>query len=120
MKWALIIVVGLAVLAGIGYGLWSKVALDTTQPEFAANYEKSFATSCIDGAVKTITATGNAVDEALKAKIAEVCTCGAEASVGEFKEGITFADMMALKDDPAFRQKIGEIMASCREKVGGL
>ena len=70
--------------------------------------------------VKTITATGNAVDEALKAKIAEVCTCGAEASVGEFKEGMTFADMMALKDDPAFRQKIGEIMASCREKVGGL
>ncbi|WP_374382363.1 hypothetical protein [Dongia sp.] len=119
MKWTLIAVAGLAVLAGIGYGIWTKLAIDTAQPEFVASYKKSFATSCVDGAVKTVTENGKTVDDTLKAKITEVCACGAETSVGEFKEGMSFADMMALKDNPAFRQKVNEIMVSCRQKIGG-
>jgi hypothetical protein len=120
MKWVVIGIAGVVGIIAICFAAWHTLKLDTGRPEFITEYKSNFTRSCAAGAEQSISASGGTVDDKLKSMLHDLCACGADVSAEEFqkKEGLTMADMMNLQDDPAFKQKITEIMQACRQKLG--
>jgi hypothetical protein len=119
MKWYIAAVIGLLVLVALGFGVWREFRVDVRQPEFAGPFKKNFVVSCAREAEQSIIAAGHTVDDALKARIGEVCACGADATVAEFvKEGVSMAELLAPPSDPAFKARIGVIMKTCQQPGG--
>ena len=121
MKWVFITgIVGLLALVAVGYGGWywfHQGQVDTTKAGFVDTYKQSFTSSCASAAENSAIKAGREVDEAMRTRIQKICTCGAEASVEEFKskEHMSMSDML---NDPMLQQKLPGIMQACVQKFG--
>lgn len=108
----------IVVVAAIGYGAWQMLKLDTSEDAFATSYSRNFIESCVEGAKKSIVASGGTVDEKRQAELDYICTCGADVSAKELQARgpLSMGQMMDLQNDPEFRERIGSIMKTCRQQ----
>ncbi len=122
MKWLAIVGGAFVVLALLGFLAWQRLAIDTSQPQFVDGYKKNFVSSCVKGAEDSISAAGKAVDDAIRGKLQQLCTCGADGTAAELQNqpGMSMSDMMSLASSPAFREKVDAIMEGCRQRIGGI
>jgi hypothetical protein len=120
VKWPFWVIGGIVLVATSGYFAWQNFKISGADPSFAVSYRRSFVNGCTENVTQALTAANRTVDDMLKAKVDQVCACGADASVAEFQKdgGQTLAEMTAMMGDPAFKAKMGEIMLACRQRFG--
>ncbi len=118
-KWILIGLLGvIAIVVLLGFLGWNALN-QTIDPDsaagqsYAANFKKQFADSCVQSAQ----AASPGMDDATKAKLTEMCDCGAEATYEAFKNEPP-AKLLSLSGDSEDAQKVGDIMKSCAEQAG--
>lgn len=118
-KWILIGLLGvIAVVVLLGFLGWNALnkPIDPNSAAgqgYATNFKKQFADSCVQSAE----AAAPGLDDATKAKLAEMCGCGAEATYEAFKNEPP-AKLLALSADSESAQKVGDIMKACAEQAG--
>jgi hypothetical protein len=119
MKWVLLVIAAIGSLAALGYVTWQKLSIDTAQPEFVSSFQSNFIGGCVSSAEDSLKAAGKTVDDVMKAKLQQVCTCGAETSVAELqtKDGMTMAEMMDRVNSAGFKERVEAIMQQCQQRA---
>lgn len=118
-KWILIGLLGIvAVVVLVGFLGWNALnkPIDPNSAAgqgYAANFKKQFADSCVQSAE----AASPGMDDTTRAKLAEMCGCGAEATYEAFKNEPP-AKLLSLSSDSEAGQKVGAIMQNCAQQAG--
>jgi|SRR5262245_13297572 len=111
------VVVGVGVIALLGWSGWrlANKPLDPnseTGKAYAENFKKSFIDNCA-----TQIETHGTGDQERHQKVEALCQCGADASYEELKN-VSVPEQYAQLQTPEMKQKLGDILKTCAQKVG--